>query len=177
MHFKHILFTSKKYICSPTGFIHLTHKPATTSRKPMNAHYLYHQNQSQNTSGAVLKVKSKFFLLFRRTSSKQPWISKLKANWIRSIWTENVHAHFQPSPQCLMKTKGFFLIKVSPWVAQRTTKKVAFSSLTGFKSPIKPNLSAWHGGVLARKPQTDSWQLPRVGSGRWKGNVAENDGR
>lgn len=80
----------------------------------------------------------------------------------------------QPPPSAWWKQR--FFTKVPPWVAQRTTKKVAFSSLTGFKSSIKPNLSAWHGGVLARKPQTGSWQLPRVDSGRWKGNVAENNG-
>lgn len=45
-------------------------------------------------------------------------------------------------------------------MAQRAIKKVAFSSLTGFKSSIKPNLSLRHGGVLARKPQTDSCLLP-----------------
>lgn len=121
---------------------------------------------------------------FQRTSSKWPWMSKLKISWIVTIWTKNVQSHFCCPPRVPDEYRGDFKKKKRFPPRQRETSKKKkkreeetwFNSLSGFKSSMKPNLSLKHGDVLIWKPQTASCMLTRTGTGRWKGDVAEHNG-
>lgn len=144
----------------------------------MNTHYPYHQNQSKknNTSGGSSQGKVWGFSAFShylQASGPEYQIWRLTGSEASGL--KVFILSLQPSPGAWWKQRVFF-IKVSSQVAQRTTKMVAFSSLT-IQKLYKAQFICVTRGCFSTK--TPSWFMPAPPCGFWemKGNVAENNGR
>lgn len=117
--------------------------------------------------------------LFRRWQDKSPWIWKLQVDRTTSIWNKKLCslALTFSRPLCAwwmkVRFKGFSRGMASQ---KKKEESARVNALSGFKSPMRPNLALKGGDVLIWKPESNSCMLTWASSGRWKDNVDEHEG-
>lgn len=125
--------------------------------------YIFSQKEEDLRAKGLMRTSIlEWFLLkvfnvkyFQRTSSKWPWMSKLKISWIVTIWTKNVQSHFCCPPRVpdeyrgdLKKKKDFPRGKERHPKKKKKEKKKRDSTLFQGSKALWSPIYLWNTGMF-----------------------------